>query len=110
MSVERRLPLIFSSDNPLKMFQTGDSRSARNVCNSLILFKTVNIQSAQNVPSSLSQLNYREMRELDNPLNRLDYNESLEADIACRASLFAWLDVVVLPSCAGLVAIGFDRK
>lgn len=81
--------------NPLKSFQTGDSRSAfdgrnvlkniqtpdlgsaQNAHNPLILFQTVNIQSAQNVPISLSQLNYREMRELDNPLNRLDYNESL---------------------------------
>jgi hypothetical protein len=48
--------------------------------NPLILFQTVNIQSAQNLPGSLSQLNYRELRESANPLNRLDYNDSLEPD------------------------------
>lgn len=84
--------------NPLKIFQTGDSRPAfggcnvlkniqtpnlgfaRNAHNPLILFQTVNIQSAQNLPGSLSQLNYRELRESANPLNRLDYNDSLEPD------------------------------
>ncbi|HBR5571856.1 hypothetical protein SL950_19685 [Klebsiella pneumoniae] len=85
--------LTYGHRNLLKNIQTGDSRSARNAHNSLKVFQTVNLHSAQNSLKPLSQLNYREMRELDNlwiiststngggwsnPLNRLDYNDSLE--------------------------------
>lgn len=63
--------------------------------NPLKLLQTVNLHSAQNSLKPLSQLNYREMREpanpwiiststngggWSNPLNRLDYNDSLELD------------------------------
>lgn len=63
--------------------------------NPLKLLQTVNLHSAQNSLKQLSQLNYREMREpanpwiiststngggWSNPLNRLDYNDSLELD------------------------------
>lgn len=61
--------LTYGHRNPLKSFQTGYSRSAWNVHNSLKMFQTVNLQSAQNSLKSLGQLNYREMRELDYPLN-----------------------------------------
>lgn len=43
------------------------------------MLQTVNLHSAHNSLKPLSQLNCREMRELPNPLNHLDYNESLES-------------------------------
>lgn len=98
--------LTYVHRNLLKNIQAGDSRSARNAHNSLKFLQTVNLHSAQNSLKPLNQLNYREMRELDNlwiistytngggwsnPLNRLDYNDSLEL-----ANWLIWFNSVEL--------------
>lgn len=63
-----------------RVAQISSVRLASGHRNSLKLLQSVNLHSARN---SLIQLNYREMRELANPLNRLDYNDSLELDSGC---------------------------
>lgn len=98
--------LTYGHRNLLKNIQTGDSRPARNAHNSLKFLQTVNLHSARNSLKPLSQFNYREMRELanlwiiststngggwSNPLNRLDYNDSLEP-----ANWLIWFNSVEL--------------
>lgn len=104
--------------------QISSVRLASGHRNSLKLLQSVNLHSVRN---SLKQLNYREMRELANPLNRLDCNQCFCARHDCVADSFLlngtkeginliktyhsaclnWCDgVSFLP---GLVAIGFDQ-
>lgn len=85
--------LTFGHRNLLKNIQTGDSRSARNAHNSLKVFQTVNLHSARN---PLSQLNYREMRELANWLiwfNSVELTESYNSLIIQKTTFYVLLAV-----------------